>query len=61
MIVIDVLAKIQEKLATIESLLQRLPEIQAAAFLQMYDEYQMAKLQGKKASDLWTIPPPDLR
>lgn len=58
---IDDLVKIQEKLATIESLLQRLPEIQAAAFLQMYDEYQMAKLQGKKAADLWTIPPPDLR
>lgn len=55
------LAEIKEKLASIESLLQRLPEIQAAAFLQMCDEYQQAKFQGKKASDIWTIPPPNLR
>lgn len=50
-----------EKLAAIESLLQRLPEIQAVAMLQLYDEYQSAQLQGRSASDLWTIPPPGER
>lgn len=55
------LKEIKEKLTAIESLLQRLPEIQAVALMQMYDEYQDAKLQGKKASDIWTIPPPNLR
>lgn len=55
------LVEIKEKLTAIESLLQRLPEIQAVAFMQMYDEYQSAKFQGEKASDLWTIPPPNLR
>ena len=58
---VDDLKEIKEKLTAIESLLQRLPEIQAAALIQMYDEYQTAKFQGKKASDLWTIPPPNLR
>lgn len=46
------LAEIKEKLAAIESLLQRLPEIQAAVFLQMQDEYEMAKAQGRRAQDL---------
>lgn len=55
------LSAIDEKLAAIESLLQRLPEIQAATLLQMYDEYQSARMQGKKASDLWVIPPPNSR
>lgn len=55
------LEELKEKLAAIESLLQRLPEIQAAAFFQMYEEYQAARLQGKKASDLWVIPQPDSR
>lgn len=57
----DELIEIKAKLAAIESLLQRLPEIQAVALLQMYDEYQSGRMQGKKASDLWTIPPPNLR
>lgn len=50
------LQQIKEKLAAIESLLQRLPEIQAAVFLQMLDEYQSAKLTGKTARDLWEVP-----
>lgn len=55
------LAEIKEKLAAIESLLQRLPEIQAAVFLQMQDEYEMAKAQGRMAQDLWAVPTPKQR
>lgn len=55
------LSEIKQKLATIESLLQRLPEIQAAVFFQMQEEYQAAKMQGMKISDIWTIAPPSLR
>lgn len=55
------LAEIKEKLAAIESLLQRLPEIQAAVFLQMQDEYEMAKAQGRRVQDLWAVPTPDER
>lgn len=55
------LVKIKEKLAAIESLLQRLPEIQAAVFLQMQDEYEMAKAQGRRAQDLWVVPTPKQR
>ena len=58
---IEMLAAIEKRLAAIESLLQRLPEMQAAMFIQMNEEYQAAKLEGKKSSDLWVIAPPDLR
>lgn len=54
----DELKEIKEKLAAIESLLQRLPEIQAAVFFQMLDEYQTAKFGGRKAADLWEVPNP---
>lgn len=57
----DELHEIKEKLESIESLLQRLPEIQAAVFLQMLEEYQNARMQGRKASDLWEIAPPNSR
>ena len=57
----DELIEIKERLAAIESLLQRLPEIQAAVFLKMLDEYQYAKLTGKKAADLWEVPSPPAR
>lgn len=57
----DDLTEIKEKLAAIESLLQRLPEIQAAVFIQMNEEYRAAQLKGRKSSDLWTIAPPNLR
>lgn len=53
--------EIKEKLAAIESLLQRLPETQAAAFFLLLDEYQAARLAGKKANDLWEIPTPKQR
>lgn len=52
---------IEERLAAIESLLQRLPEIQAAVFFQMLDEYQSAKLAAKKARDIWFVPSPEKR
>lgn len=55
------LTEVNKKLAAIESLLQRLPEIQAAAFIQMNEEYQAARLQGLKSQDLWTVPPSNLR
>lgn len=55
------LTEITEKLTAIESLLQRLPEIQAAVFIQMQEEYRAAQLQGRKSSDLWVIAPPDSR
>lgn len=54
----DELREIKEKLAAIESLLQRLPEIQAAVFLQMLEEHQSARLAGISAKDLWTVPDP---
>lgn len=52
---------IENRLATIESLLQRLPEIQAAVFIRMMEEYDTAKLQGKSCDDLWDIPIPGER
>lgn len=58
---LDDLTEIKEKLAAIESLLQRLPEIQTAVFLKMKEEYEAAKLEGKKSSDLWVIAPPNER
>lgn len=53
--------EIKEKLAAIESLLQRLPEIQAAVFFQMLDDYQSAKLSGHSAKELWEVPNPPAR
>lgn len=55
------LREIKEKLAAIESLLQRLPELQAAVFFSMLDEYQAAKVVGLNASELWEIPNPTER
>ena len=55
------LEAINERLTAIESLLQRLPEIQAAVFFQMLDEYQSAKLEAKKARDIWVVPSPEKR
>lgn len=57
----DDLKEIKDKLAAIESLLQRLPEIQAAVFFQMLDEYQDAKMIGRKAEDIWSVIPPNQR
>ena len=53
--------ELKEKLAAIESLLQRLPEIQAAIFFQMFDEYKAAQLVGRSAKHLWEVPNPEER
>lgn len=53
--------EIKERLAAVESLLQQLPEVQAAVFFQMLDEYQSARLSGKRACDIWEIPSPHQR
>ena len=55
------LSEIKKTLEAIESLLRRLPEIQAAVLIQLDEEYQFARMQGKKSSDLWVIPPPNSR
>lgn len=57
----DDLTEIKQTLEEIKSLLQRLPEIQAAVFIQMNEEYRAAQMAGKKSSDLWTIAPPNSR
>ena len=53
--------EIIKRLDIIISLLQRLPEIQAAVFLGMQEEKEAAALQGRKTADLWTIPRPKER
>lgn len=57
----DDIREIKEKLAAIESLLQRLPEIQAVVFLQKLEEFQNARLGGLSAKDLWIVPSPEER
>lgn len=52
---------VNQRLERIEDLLKRLPEIQAAVFLQMLEEAEAARLQGRKIADLWVIAPPDQR
>lgn len=55
------LERIRKELAEIHSLLQHLPELQAAVLLQMWEEAQTAKLYGKTLRDIWTTAPPDQR
>ncbi len=55
------LQEVNQRLERIEDLLKRLPEIQAAVFLQMLEEAEAARLQGRKIADLWVIAPPDQR
>lgn len=44
-----------KKLAAIERAIQQLPEVMAAVLITMWDEYQSAKLYGKKPGDLWQL------
>ncbi|HJB14367.1 MAG TPA: hypothetical protein H9787_11750 [Candidatus Oscillibacter excrementigallinarum] len=53
--------ELKSRLDRIESLLQRLPEIQAAVFLQMQEELEDAHRRGLKSSDIWVICPPESR
>ena len=52
---------IKKSLAAIESLLQRLPEIQAAVYMTMQEERDAAHMVGKHCTDLWEIPEPTER
>ena len=53
--------ELKSRLDRIESLLQRLPEIQAAVFLQMREELEDAHRRGYTSSDIWVICPPEPR
>lgn len=53
------LDQIKKSLAHIESLLQRMPEIQAAVFLQMKEE--LGPFGEFKASEVWTVCPANQR
>lgn len=55
------MAEVMEKLASIESLLQRMPELIAATLLIMQDERDDARLAGLRAADLWDIAPVNRR
>ena len=54
------LEEMKKSLAHIESLLQRMPEIQAAVFITMWEEWEKAKFCGRSAKDLWEIIPPNV-
>lgn len=59
---VERLERIEKELAAIASLLRRLPEIQAAVYLQMKEEYAGASLfRHQSAKDLWEVCPPNLR
>ena len=53
----EILALLRE----IRAAIVRLPEVQAAVFFQMKDEYEAARFRGKQASDLWDVTPPSER
>lgn len=55
----DELQEIKKSLAHIEQLLQYMPEIQAAVYLQMKED--LGGLGLTKASDLWDVCPPNQR
>ncbi len=55
------LQEIKEKLTVIESLLQQLPVIQAVTFIQLNEEYQLARLRGKTSKDLWDLNIPEFK
>ena len=49
------LEEIKKSLATIERLIQQLPEVMAATYIQMNEEYEAARMPGKSSTDLWEI------
>lgn len=53
----EILAKLDE----IAMLLRQMPEVEAATQLLMREELDEARLQGLKASDLWSLSPRDQR
>lgn len=50
--------EILKKLVEIQRILLLSPEIYAATFITMWEEWQRARLQGLSAKDLWEIIPP---
>lgn len=61
----NTLAEIKNELVAIHSLLQRLPEIQAAAYIELEETYRLAQppmgLGITRAKDIWELCPPNLR
>ena len=55
------LQRIEALLVEIKDMLKKLPEIQAAVYLQMAEEAAEARLRGQKTTDIWTIAPPTER
>ena len=49
------LQSVEKTLASIEMLLRQMPEVLAATYIKMNEEYQQARLQGKRFDDLWSI------
>lgn len=55
------LPEIKETLKNIERLLRKMPEIQAAVYIQMQEEADSAKFRGVSAKDLWEVCPSEGR
>lgn len=53
------LQEIASTIKRIERILLQFPEVAAATFFTMKDEYEAAKLRGKTAKDIWEIIPPN--
>lgn len=49
------LESINKRLGIIETMLAKLPEVQAITYLMMKEEYETARLQGKRIKDLWDL------
>lgn len=54
------LEEIKKSLAHIEMMLQQMPEIQAATFITMWEEWEKARFCGKSAKDLWEVISPNV-
>ena len=50
--------EILDRLNRIERILLKSPEVHAAVFITMWEEWQRARLRGLSAKDLWEIIPP---
>lgn len=54
------LQEIKKELEAIESLLRQLPVLTALAYIRLNEEFQQAKMQGKRFDDLWELELPNL-
>lgn len=57
----DAMKGIDKSLQELVGLLRNYPEIQVAVAARMQEEYQDARAQGKRSSDIWEIAPPSQR